>query len=309
MKQTTIIPMLRFNNAALPFKIEDIKDLALRQDELCESVHNHDYYEIVWIINGKGTLFVDFKEYAIENNTIFCLKPNQAHRFLLNPLMEGFVISFTESFFNLAEYEFDIFGQFSLYQIFDQYQPIEVEQAIGSEIRDLSLKMMKEYENQWSFRTEVLKKYFKIFLIFLNRQFEKLGEFVDRSKDTELVKRFMDMLDQNFRENKMVADYAAQMFISANYLNRLVKKKTGYSAKHHIAHRIVLEAKRMARYSDSRMKEIAYDLGFMDSAHFSRFFKSVAGANFTDFKKETLNIYSLLNTWPGKYFGNSIMAH
>ena len=50
MKQTPIIPLLKFNSAALPFKIEDIKELAERQDELCESVHNHDYYEIVWVI-------------------------------------------------------------------------------------------------------------------------------------------------------------------------------------------------------------------------------------------------------------------
>jgi AraC family transcriptional activator of pobA len=290
MKQTAIIPLLKFNHAALPFKIEDIKDLAARQDELCESVHNHDYYEIVWMINGKGTLLVDFKEYAIENNTIFCLKPNQAHQFLLNPLMEGFVISFRESFFNLAEYEFDIFGQFSLYQIFNQCQPIEVEQAIGAEIKDLGLKMMSEYENQCSFRTEVLKKYFKIFLIFLSRQFEKYDESVGQSKDTELVKRFMEMLDKNFRKNKMVSDYAAQFFISANHLNRIVKKRTGYSAKHHITHRIVLEAKRMAHYSGSGMKEIAFELGFLDSAHFSRFFKSFTGTNFTDFKKETLNL-------------------
>ena len=289
MKQTPIIPLLKFNSAALPFKIEDIKELAERQDELCESVHNHDYYEIVWVIKGKGTLFVDFREYAIENNTIFCLKPGQAHRFLLNPLMEGFVISFTESFFNLAAYEFDIFGQFSLYQIFSQCRPIEVEQAIGTEIKDISLKMMKEYENQCSFKAEILKKYFKIFLIFLSRQIEIFDERVEQSKETELVKRFMEMLDKSFRESKMVSEYAVQLFISANHLNRMVKKITGYSAKHHIGHRIVLEAKRMARYSDSGMKEIAYDLGFLDTAHFSRFFKSFAGINFTDFKKETLN--------------------
>lgn len=40
---------------------------------------------------------------------------------------------------------------------------------------------------------------------------------------------------------------------------------------------------------DSGMKEIAYDLDFLDSAHFSRFFKSFAGTNFTDFKREPLN--------------------
>ena len=81
-----------------------------------------------------------------------------------------------------------------------------------------------------------------------------------------------------------MSGYAAQLFVTANYLNKIVKKCTGFSAGHHIRQRVVLEAKRMARYSDTNMKEIAYDLGFLDSAHFSKFFKSGAGSNFSDFK-------------------------
>jgi AraC-like DNA-binding protein len=38
------------------------------------------------------------------------------------------------------------------------------------------------------------------------------------------------------------------------------------------------------------MKEIAYHLGFSDSAHFSKFFKNTTGMNFTDFKKEKFAI-------------------
>jgi len=34
-------------------------------------------------------------------------------------------------------------------------------------------------------------------------------------------------------------------------------------------------------------KEIAYALGFKDPAHFSKFYKSVTGENFTDFRSGT----------------------
>jgi AraC-like DNA-binding protein len=44
----------------------------------------------------------------------------------------------------------------------------------------------------------------------------------------------------------------------------------------------------MGRYSDAGMKEIAYNLGFLDTAHFSRFFKTFGGINFTEFKRGTL---------------------
>ena len=94
----------------------------------------------------------------------------------------------------------------------------------------------------------------------------------------------------------MVAEYAQKLLVTPNYLNGIIKKNTGYSAGHHIRQRVVLEAKRMSRYSDAAMKEIAYNLGFADISHFSKFFKTEAGTNFSDFKKEGSNIslYTLL---------------
>ena len=286
MKQARIIPLLKFEDTTLPFKIQTIKDLVEQQDELSESVHSHDHYEIVWLINGKGKLFVDLEEHSIENNMIFCLKPHQAHRFAMDSSMEGFVFSFTDSFFNAGEHEFDISVQSSLYQLFNECRPVLLQKMIEEEVRDISLKMKKEYENQYPFRALLLKRYFRIFLILLSRQLEEYVETVGQTRETELVKRFMEMLDKNFREEKMVSSYAAQLFVTANYLNRIVKKITGYSAGHHIRQRVVLEAKRMGRYSESGMKEIAYELGFLDSAHFSRFFKLLPAQIFPTSKRK-----------------------
>lgn len=150
---------------------------------------------------------------------------------------------------------------------------------------EIVLKMIRETQYEKSYRMELIKRYFKIFLIHLTRKLEEGVQSTEQSRETELVKSFMDLLDKNFKENKMVAEYAAQLLVTSNYLNRIVKKITGNSAGHHIRQRVVLEAKRMGRYSNAGMKEIAYDLGFLDSAHFSRFFKSFAGVNFSEFKK------------------------
>ncbi|MCW3111245.1 MAG: helix-turn-helix protein, partial [Segetibacter sp.] len=72
----------------------------------------------------------------------------------------------------------------------------------------------------------------------------------------------------------------------------IVKKTSGTPASDHIKHRIVLEAKRHAAYSDVSMKEIAYSLGFDDVAHFSKYFKNATGINFTDFKKDLSSLMS-----------------
>ena len=86
----------------------------------------------------------------------------------------------------------------------------------------------------------------------------------------------------------MVIDYASQLYVTPNYLNRIVKKITGFTASHHIQQQIILEAKRKALYLSASMKEIAYSLGFDNLAHFSKFFKNNCGMSFTDFKKQAL---------------------
>jgi AraC family transcriptional activator of pobA len=288
MKQAPIIPLLKFQSGALPFKVQTIKNFTEEQDDINEAPHSHNYYEMIWLMKGQSTLYADTQEYAVESNSIFLLKPNEAHQFQTQPEMEGFVLSFTDSFFSGGEYDFDLANHTSLCQLFTERRTISVSYEIEEDMKEIMLKMIKEFENQYSNRMELLKRYFKIFLIYLTRTLEENLQSTEQSRETELVKKFMELLDKNFKEKKMVAEYAAQLLVTANYLNRIVKKITGSSAGHQIRQRIVLEAKRMGRYSDAGMKEIAYDLGFLDSAHFSRFFKTFGGINFSEFKRGAL---------------------
>ena len=288
MKEAPIIPMLKFKSEALPFKVQTIKDFTENQDDLNEGPHSHNYYEMVWLVKGGGTLYVDMQEYATGSNSMFCVKPNQTHQFQPQDGTEGFVFSFTDSVFRMDEYDFGWAFQANLLRLFSEGPTIEITYEMAEDVKEIVLKMIKEFQNRFSYGMELLKRYFKIFLIYLTRRLDENLRSVDQSRETDLVKSFMELLNKSFKEKKMVAEYAAQLLVTPNYLNRIVKRNTGFSAGHHIRQRIVLEAKRMGRYSDAGMKEIAYDLGFLDLAHFSRFFKTFAGTNFSEFKRGTL---------------------
>ena len=105
-------------------------------------------------------------------------------------------------------------------------------------------------------------------------------------KEKELVSRFVEHLNKDFATKKLVSDYADDLCISPNYLNTIIKKVTGFPASHHIQQCIIREAKCRALHSGAMMKEIAYDLGFNDLAHFSKFFKNYSGSSFSSFMKE-----------------------
>ncbi|MEX6689891.1 helix-turn-helix transcriptional regulator [Danxiaibacter flavus] len=285
MKQAQIIPLLKFQSGRLPVKVQSIKDFAEEQDEINEGPHSHDYHEMIWLIKGQGTLYIDMQEYTIGPNTLFYIKPNVAHQFQERPDMEGFVFSFTDDFLGMGERDLDTISQVSLCKLFAERRTINIESETGKDVEEIVLKMIKELENEYAHKRELLKRYFKIILIYLARTTEEVFQSTEQSRETELVNNFMRLLNKDYKEKKMVAEYAAQLLVTSNYLNRIVKKITGFSAGLQIRQRVVLEAKRMARYSDAGMKEIAYNLGFLDSAHFSRFFKTFGGLNFSDFKR------------------------
>jgi AraC-like DNA-binding protein len=100
------------------------------------------------------------------------------------------------------------------------------------------------------------------------------------------VKNFKDLLEKHFIDWKKVGDYATELNLSSDYLNNVVKATIGKTAKELIQQRTVLEAKRLGLHTNLSTKEIAYQIGFDDPSHFSKFFKNVEGASFTDFRTE-----------------------
>jgi AraC family transcriptional regulator, transcriptional activator of pobA len=276
------------------FEIHTFQWLQKTKEYKTENPNRDNHFEIIWITKGSGRHWIDLQKYEIENNQLFFIKPGQVHR--LQPIgeVEGYTISFTESFLSIEDHESDSIYHTSLFQLFADASGSVMTNDAVEEMRDITERMIKEFNSLHTYRTEILKRYFKIFLIYLTNQYSDTFQLTAQTRNMELVQKFMALLEKNFKTEKMVADYADHLSITPNYLNEIIKKTTGYPAGHHIRQRIVLEAKRQATYSGTCMKEIAYYLGFGDMAHFSKFFKNTTGMNFTEFKKEKLVFSSAL---------------
>lgn len=94
-----------------------------------------------------------------------------------------------------------------------------------------------------------------------------------------LVGRFTELLNQKYDVERGVQYYADILDVHPNYLNFLLKKHTGISAKESIDHKLVLESKYLLINRSLRIKEIAYKLGFDDPNNFSTFFQKYAGSS------------------------------
>jgi AraC-like DNA-binding protein len=78
---------------------------------------------------------------------------------------------------------------------------------------------------------------------------------------------------------KTAKDYAENLSVHVNYLNRSVKEVTGKTTTTHISERIVNEAKAILQHTKWSISEIAYALGFEYPTYFNNFFKKQTGAS------------------------------
>jgi AraC-like DNA-binding protein len=101
---------------------------------------------------------------------------------------------------------------------------------------------------------------------------------------TYLFTDFKQLVEDNYQREHSVKFYAGQLAVSPDHLNKTVKSLTGRSAKEVISGRIILAAKRMLWFSNLAAKQIGYELGFEESAHFSQFFKRNSGMSPTEFR-------------------------
>lgn len=82
-------------------------------------------------------------------------------------------------------------------------------------------------------------------------------------------------IDENHRELEFrtASDFAGQLNIHVNHLNRAVKESSGKTTTQVIAERVLQEAKILLKHSAWNVTEISDALGFTEVTHFNNFFK------------------------------------
>lgn len=247
--------------------------------------HRNEQFAIVWIKSGGGVLTLDLDEISIESETIYCVTPGEVHTILFSQETQGYIIYFTPEFLFMQRDNIDLISLEGLFYTQGTLSVIKFDEAGGEAMEELILRVTRELENSMMLQTEMLRGLLKLFLIQLARCFKTPLQLSMPTRGIVIVKQFLLLLDKHFMTNRTVSFYANEIMVSANYLNEVVKKLTGYPVSYHIQQRVALEAKRQGKYEIKSMKEVAFMLGFEDSSHFSRFFKRNVGMNFSDFKK------------------------
>ncbi|EAR02934.1 helix-turn-helix domain-containing protein [Maribacter sp. HTCC2170] len=107
------------------------------------------------------------------------------------------------------------------------------------------------------------------------------------NEQLDIVRKFNVLVDTHYKTKRKVSDYADLLFKSPKTLSNLFALYNQKSPQQIIQERLMLEAKRLLHFTEKQNQEIAYELGFNDPAHFSRFFKKMTSSSPSQYREMT----------------------
>ncbi|MFT3739031.1 MAG: helix-turn-helix domain-containing protein [Breznakibacter sp.] len=250
--------------------------------------HRHNYYTVLWVKRAEGKHIVDYREHDLGSDKVFFVSPGQVHQVITTSRPLGVAIMFTCDFLNKNHINRDFITNLGLFSDFPDTPPIQTNLFVNAKLQMITEQIGVAFESEEHFRSETIGAWLKLFLIECNKLMENrpLQNPQALQSGRAILIDFKRLVEENYVQWHKVGDYAAQLSISPDYLNNVIKSNIGTTAKDYIQNRLVTEAKRLGLVTQLSSKEIAFSLGFEDPAHFSRFFKNVEGISFSEFRAD-----------------------
>lgn len=136
--------------------------------------------------------------------------------------------------------------------------------------------LVEEFATPDAIQGDMLQMMLKRFIIMSTRLAKEQLKLKNLDNDQiEVIRKFNYLVDIHYKTKRKVSDYAALLFKSPKTLSNLFSIYNQKSPQRIILDRLTLEAKRLMHFTDKQNQEIAFELGFNDPAHFSRFFKKM----------------------------------
>lgn len=240
-----------------------------------------DFFKISFIQSPNRAHYAD-KVVETDGPTLLFANPQIPYNWEpLQSVYSGYFCIFTESFFThfapIKTYPVFQPGGTPLFQLSDdQVAPI----------RDIFLKMREEIDSDYTYKYDVLRTMVLQLVHFAQKlQPAKLSLHNNSNASARISSMFMELLERQFPIEspaqqiafRAPSEYADQLSVHVNHLNRALKETTGKTTSQIIIERVAQEARALLMHTNWNIGEVGRTLGFEEMPHFINFFKKQAG--------------------------------
>lgn len=273
--------MLFFENASLSAKLGMSNTL----EHLKSRFTSDNYLYFIW---NKGLLnlrvMVDSEDHTIYPSTIMCCTHLQ-HLDILDYESDYITLMFNREFYCVHTLDHETSCNGLLFYGTKFSPELHIGKDEESRLRTLVSVLTEEFQTKDINQEEMLRILLKRFIIRCTRLARnQLNLSVDEIQDYDIIRHFSVLVEEHFKSKKTVVEYARLLNKSPKTISNIFSKFTDTTPLGVIHDRIILEAKRMLYYTSVPVKEVGIELGYLDPAQFSKFFKNQTGKTTTEFR-------------------------
>jgi len=240
-----------------------------------------DYYKVT-LIKGKGILEYADRAFIVEKPAVLFSTPKVPYRWIPSGGEQlGWFCIFNEAF---AKDQDELLVKLPMFQVRTD-KLFYLDEKTENEVAFFFEKMMRENVENYQNKADLLRNCLHL-IIHEVLKMQPAHQLRNENNASERIcTMFLELLERQFPIDanynvlrlKSAKDFAAQLAVHTNHLNRAVKEITGETTTVHISKRIILEANYMLRHSNWQISEIAFALGFEEPAYFNTFYKKNTG--------------------------------
>ncbi|HEX3010247.1 MAG TPA: AraC family transcriptional regulator [Bacteroidales bacterium] len=234
--------------------------------------------ENIFIYCSEGNGWINYKneEYKLSRNQAFIIPANEAHSYgaANNQPWSIYWIHFLGDNIHMFS---QITGKI-----------IQVEDTYKSRLGDRFLLFEEIFQNlEMGYSPENLE-YISFCLMYFLASIKYMNQYdeIKNVKEADVIQKSILYMKDNLENKITLADIASHVGYSCSYLGSVFSQRTSYSLIEYYNQLKIQRACSYLQFSDLKIKEIAFRLGYFDPFHFSKSFRSEMEITPTEYRKK-----------------------
>lgn len=276
------------------FKQKDDVDICLHERYAYPILHNHAFFEIIYVYSGTCINYVEESAIKMEKGDICFLAPGTVHTVVAvhdEDVIMNLIVSKSvfENYFLKMHNEKNLISDFFIRVIYHKAVNPYILFHTGEDrkIRELWMEMYKEKQKGKYAYEECLMLETRLLFIRLIRNYEVLAVvpgYKSRESDPHIV-AILGYITANY-SHVTLGELADFFCYSEAHIGRMISHHTGKTFQDIVNDLKMDNAKKMLETTDWSISRISHETGYFDASHFNKKFRARFGISPGNYRKQ-----------------------
>ncbi|QIE59116.1 helix-turn-helix domain-containing protein [Rasiella rasia] len=254
------------------------------------------FFEILYFEKGTGTLKINGNTVTYAPNSIFVFIPDDVYIVNAETATSTVTIKFLKSFFRNTHI------QNTTLPVNDWFRKIEeILHSESHQLREMQFEsqhdkmhltslinmVAAEYNEKQTFDIFIIQNSLSVILHLIARNIQYINTDSIKKVKSSRIQQIINYIHANIYNSELLStkNLAEKFYMADNYISEYFKKHTDVSLKKYIINYKLKLVETRLKYTDLQYSEIANELGFTDSSHLNKTFKTYKGTSLSAFKE------------------------